>query len=457
MHNSLNNFGLTCRKGKKQMTLYYYFVVKGVVHKINSGVKTYHVDLKKWSVPDIEDELTLLRFRTFVLSHWSELSVMDWQQIVTYIGESEMNPNPKPRTPKASNAIVEAFNRLYDKESSTYKTYETYVNRYLEYLKTVKGDSLDKLKKEWLIYFRSWLVEQGLGVSTINDTVGCICRILNYGIVEEAKYRKYGLERVVLTKIKKKVAREDEKIKLIPQSLIDSLMSYVPKNKREDECIKWFKLLISTGLRYSDVEKLIAGDYVDNENGTYSLKTKKKSIYAHVVVTDEIKQLISDLQGSKLVSDYFNRRLKIIVKSLDNTTKVKFDVQKGRSVHTEEKYLYEVISAHYMRHTFITQRLAEGENIMTIARRVGHKDDAMIRRVYGHLTMEQDNEVFVKKVGIRKKTLPDVEVITPEDLTNERKRYEELYDAVQKGYGKEYLEGNEIHDMLDQLPDSDWD
>ena len=433
LHNSLNTFGLTARRGKKQMTLYYYFVVKGVVHKINSGIKTYHVDVKSWHVPDVEDELTLLRFRTFVLSHWSELVVMSWSQIVEFIGESNMNPHPKARTPKASNAIVEAFNRLYDKESSTYKTYETYVNRYLAYLKTVKGDSLDKLKKEWLIYFRSWLVEQNLSVATINDTVGCICRILNVGIVEEAKYRRYNLERVVLTKIKKKVAKEDEKIKLIPQPLIDSLMSYVPKNKKQDECIKWFKLLISTGLRYSDVEKLVCGEYIDNENGTYSLKTKKKSIYAHIVVSDEIKGLIRDLQGSKLDSDCFNRRLKKIVKVLDDTTKVKFDVQKGRSVHTEEKYLYEVISAHFTRHTFITQRLAEGENIMTIARRVGHKDDTMIRRVYGHLTMEQDNEVFVKNVGINKKTLPDVEVITPEDLTNERSRYQELYDAVQKG------------------------
>lgn len=402
-------FGFTLRKMKTHC-LVYLTVKQRVTHKIPLGIKCQvgEWDKKRHLTKNPSDNEKILSVKLAIMRNFEYLCTSDVDTIRQILNIEENIIMPKARTPRASTILEEALKALYEDRPKIYKVNKTYLNRYLSYLQYLRetdrrmgGDSIEKLKVQHILSFRTWLVEKKLSIKTINESVALICLLINRYVTETAKYIKYNVEKVSVTKLKSNVKQNDKKLKLIPWSSIDKFLAYVPDEK-EKATYDIALLLFHTGLRYENALDLLNGRYIDNGNGTVTVKTNKASIYAHVILNDTIERIMRERQGYSTDNRHFDYMLKRMWAKFDDSID-EYKEQKGNEILNVSKPFAKNISAHYFRHTFITRKLREGVRPELIIKMVGHADTTMIERVYGHLTHEQENELFVKNVNLPKK------------------------------------------------------
>lgn len=142
-------------------------------------------------------------------------------------------------------------------------------------------------------------------------------------------------------------------------------------------------LQLITGQRISDTLKLIKGDYKVQEGTPYKtiiLTTIKRNTTAYITETKEVTELLQAIRANK-ENETENEK----DKSLAYYLKVLFSRASINRLTPSGKPLNKVISSHFARHTFVTQRLREGYNFTQVGKMIGDSP-AMIEKVYGHPT-----------------------------------------------------------------------
>lgn len=450
-----NNFGLYLRRQKTKDTLYITVCHLGQVYKIATGVNVAcgQIRPRRWDSRDAEVNKKLLSIRLLLsdlLCNFASADILTIKnEIRNKLNIETMNNCPKSRTPRASKVLTETFEKLYSPSKSTYKTYKTHVNRFIEFLEYIRetdkingGDSLDKLKLEWIVDFRNWLTDNGLSPKTIKITVNFIVSLIN-NIAEDRKYIRYVSKIEKISNVKEKTTEKKEKYLNVEQ--INTFMKYSPVGKTEMKTYDIFKLMLLTGLRISDIQQILNGQYVQGVNNTLVVKTKKTKETANVIVTNEIKQLIEKYDGYTIPST-FNDNLKALFKNILPNDVTEYDQQKGRTVEHVTTEIYNIISAHWARHSFITYCVVKGMSKDQIKQMVGHADEKMINEVYGHLTAEDENKLFAEKYTEN----PLKNKVTVIDKSKEylKENMDSLIEATAKGYGKEYIEVMEEMDNI---------
>lgn len=452
-----NKFGLFLRRQRTKDTLYITVCHKGQVYKIATGISTQcgMIRARRWDSRDGDINKKLLSIRLFMsdfMTNFATADILDIKnEITNHFNITQMaNKTPRNRTPRASKVIVETFESLYSPTKSTYKTYKTHVNRFIEYLEYVKetdkrsgGDSLDKFQLGWIIDFRNWLVSNGLAPKTIKITVNFIVSLIN-NIAEERKYMKYVKKIENISNVKEKTTEKKEKYLNVRQ--INTFMNYSPNGNVETKTYDIFKLMLLTGLRISDTQQLLNGEYSKGMNNTLIIKTKKTKETANVILTSEITRLIEKYEAYTIPSS-FNDNLKALFKSILPNDTTEYDQQKGRTVEHVTTEIHNIISAHWARHSFITYCVIQGMDKDQIKSMVGHADETMINTIYGHLTAEDENKLFAKKYT--KNPLKGKMKVEDKRFEYLQENMKELQDAVAKGYGKEYLEVMEEQDNME--------
>ena len=142
-------------------------------------------------------------------------------------------------------------------------------------------------------------------------------------------------------------------------------------------------LQLITGQRISDTLKLIKGDYKvqkEHPTNTIILTTIKRNTTSYITETKEVTELLQAIRNNK-ENEVNNKK----DKSLAHYLKVLFSRASINRLTPSGKPLNEVISSHFARHTFVTQRLREGYKYEQVGKMIG--DSAlMIEKVYGHPT-----------------------------------------------------------------------
>ncbi len=451
-----NNFGLYLRRQKTKDTLYITVCHDGQVYKIPTGVNVVcgQIRPRRWDSRDGEINKKLLSIRLLLsdlLCNFASADILTIKnEIKNKLNIEDMNKSPKSRTPRASKVITEVFEKNYNADMASYGTYRTHVRRFISYLEYIRendkrngGDSLDKFKMEWIVDFRNWLSDNNLKPQTIKLTVNFIVSLINTYIAEDRKYMKYVSKIDGISNIKKKVTEKINKSLNIEQ--INRFFAYKPQGKVEQKTYDVFKLLILTGLRISDLQQILNGDYVEGVNNTLVVKTKKKKTTANVILTKEVKKLIEKYMGYTIAHN-FNENLKNLFKNILPDDMIEYDEQTGRTVKHIETQLYNVITAHWARHTMITYNRMKGEDIEKIRQQVGHANDKMINDVYSHLSASDENKLFAEKYTEN----PLKNKVTVIDKSKEylKENMDSLIEAVAKGYGQEYLEIMEEMDNI---------
>lgn len=421
-------FCLRTNKTKKPEMVYLVVRIGGKQYKLSCGVKVYPQQWHKGIAEEsnliskcdndnnkiVNEKLTEVlddfsKFKHHLCTH--DCNGVDIGMLLkSYIYKSSTTTKEmKVEAWKGEGAVTlieMAYNEFYTINKPNVKASSVKQNRSIlkHYMKFLEDLSMEQRKEAFtrngFLLWRKHIIAK---VSNVNEKFGVITAN-NYGqlianLINNVLYNKHNLnvEKVYWAALKD--TREKQEVghfELFPEELskIKELVFDARKAngtiKREDAKNEQYRdlFILQTlcGLRVSDLKKLIEEDYrIDEEEGQlyYIIETKKKGSTAYVMQTEELDRYLKIVRNSEVrqfKEQYYNCRIKTICERACLNRVIERKDSTGKD--TVCKPLYEVVTSHCARYTFVRQKYQEGYTEMEIAKMVGHKDDTMVREVY---------------------------------------------------------------------------
>ena len=339
---------------------------------------------------DVDDIGETLRL--FIYRDMAKKKKLDLKQIIAEALEhyhKYVKKTIKDSTIRQNESLLSEFGRFVDALPEKDKTMQIFsqkgLNRYKKYL-------IDKMESS-----KTDGKKRNFGVGQLNRCGAIIALLINRVLVE----KEDGISTVVWNKVDDP-RREDQKGHV---PLLDYEVAAIEKcsglTDVEIEYRDIFLLQIECGQRVSDLSKILTGEYTVKEvDGCECIliSTKKENVPAIIDYTPRVKMLLELIKSHKLVdpqefkkktegkgNNTYNEAIRRIAKKagLDRVI-VKIDSQQAEI----KKPLYEVITNHDARSTFITKKIIEGMPPDKLCMMTAHSSDEMINRVYAQLTIE---------------------------------------------------------------------
>ena len=287
------------------------------------------------------------------------------------------------KTPKATKLISEAL-ASYTKDRKLKKTtaneYQKNVKVFYQWiLDTNQRDSAKALSQSSFNAFVEWMKAAGDSPKNVNKIASVIRQLIKY-IAGSTQGSKYNITPVTFLNVK--VEKEEKKCELTKEE-IEAFKAVKVKNDKQQYYKDVFLLQLATGQRISDTLKLIKGDYKVQQGqpcNTIILSTIKCNTTSYITETKEVTELLEKIRSNK-ENETENKK----DTSLTRYLKVFFTRAKLTRKVPSGKPLNKVISSHFARHTFVTQRLREGYTYEQVGKMIGDSP-SMIEKVYGHPT-----------------------------------------------------------------------
>lgn len=288
--------------------------------------------------------------------------------------------------------LQEAFNAHYaNHKQQTKAIYQGLLNKFFQWLSASGITSVTSaLKQTTINQYRQYLITQGFSPKNVNGKLQFIAS-LNRKMMSDNNFQGFKLKPIYIEAVKDARDKEDARTQPLNEEVITKVEAASSNfTKKQKEWWNVAKLQLLTGQRESDVYKLLKGEYtVTESNGVKMaiLQTTKKHTTAHIILTNEIEAIlqqttISTTATTTAFNFNYNRALKAIFKVAGINTPFQWNVNKGGIIQTQTKPLYEVISSHFLRKTFIRNKYKEGYSKEAIAKMVGHSNTEMLDRVY---------------------------------------------------------------------------
>lgn len=314
------------------------------------------------------------------------------------------NPIPNRRKATASKLLKKAFERMYGTKENPQVAKGTFVNAsghlksFLEWLSNNKVsvyDSVAYLKQSTLNEYKMYLEdvnrEKGSGsANSIAHKVNLIVSIVNE-LRGWKECERYNIP--MLNKLSQKSYKKNDNTKRIAlkKEWLEKVFSNENLTEKEKFFRDIFKMQLESGTRFSDLYKLFVREYdVQEYDGKKCMvvNTQKEGITAVVIVTKEIEELqkkYADGMPYKLNEKSYNKALKSMFENSGVTNEYTYIEDFNGTERKVCARVCDVITNHFARHTFITEKANEGWSFDKLSYCTGHADDAMIRKVYAHL------------------------------------------------------------------------
>ncbi len=304
----------------------------------------------------------------------------------------KMKPSIKESTKRQNESLLSEFYRFVDTLPARDRTMKIFsqkgLNRYKEYL-------IDKMERS-----KTDGKKRNFGVGQLNRCGSMIARLINNVLKpEEVVPNHVDWMKVEDTR------REDQKghFPLLDNEVtaIENCSGLTPV---EEEYRDIFLLQIECGQRVSDLAKILTGKYRVKQGKKYKyiiISTIKENIKAHIPLRPKMRMWMEKVNSHKLITPVkfekrvngkgngtYNQAIRRIVKKagLDR------EIVRVDSLLLEVRGpLYEEITNHAARCTFITNMLKKGVSTERLSKMTGHASDEMIKRVYAQLT--EDDEI----------------------------------------------------------------
>ena len=265
------------------------------------------------------------------------------------------------------------------------------ISQFCRYIDESGRDSLNHLKKDGLLKYRQYLIDNGKTNKRANTCISWLSLIINCVMVETPQFKKYGLAEISIKKLPEE--EREEKFALTAEEI--EKLKAVELNEELAKYRDAFLLQTMLGWRRSDF-----AEFVNHNTKVYRgveyIKAKKtqkkqmKKLIAHCIVTPQIAELREKVQGVKF-TDIYRRNIKKIAKK----------AQLDRVINDKGEKVYQKIASHIARHTFITAKANEDWKMEKIAFFTAHADPAtqqVMAKFYIHQTEEQIIDLFLKKM-----------------------------------------------------------
>ena len=288
----------------------------------------------------------------------------------------KMKPSIKDSTKRQNESLLSEFYRFVDTLRERERTMKIFtqkgLNRYKEYL-------IDKMERS-----KTDGKKRNFGVGQLNRCGSIIARLINNVLYPKEIVPNH----VVWIKVEDS-RREDQKghFPLLDNEVtaIENCSGLTPV---EEEYRDIFLLQIECGQRVSDLAKILTGKYRVKQGKKYKyiiISTIKENIKAHIPLRPKMRMWMEKVNSHKLITPVKFER--IVKKAGLDREIVRID-----SVLLEVRGpLYEEITNHAARCTFITNMLKKGVSTERLSKMTGHASDEMIKRVYAQLT--EDDEI----------------------------------------------------------------
>ena len=298
-----------------------------------------------------------------------------------------VKPSNQESTKRQNESLLSEFYRFVDTLPARDKTMKIFsqkgLNRYKEYL-------IDKMERS-----KTDGKKRNFGVGQLNRCGGIIALLINQVLVD----KEDGIVKVSWKKVDD--PRSEYQKGHIP--LLDDEVAAIENcsglTPVEEVYRDIFLLQVESGHRVSDLCKILTGKYwiEQGEKEKFIVfSTQKENIKGRVIVTSRVNILTEELKSQKLIdlnrfeektkgkgNNTYNEAIRRIAKK----AKLDREIVKIDSTQIEiRRPLYETISSHDARCTFITKKVIEGWPYDRLCWLTGHASDDMIKRVYAQLT-----------------------------------------------------------------------
>ena len=209
-----------------------------------------------------------------------------------------------------------------------------------------------------------FLKNKGLSNTTINKHITTLKICINF--LNERK-----LTNVYVPK-KIKLPETQPKIEIIEMEVLKEILIYLDQNKNKNMKL-CFLLMLTTGIRRTELTKIKVNN-IDLKNGQIYLEdTKNHKPRMIYIITDEIKDLITELENQIPNQKFLFYSSKTNGYVTPNTvssyfTKIKKDLE------------LKTLSPHKLRHTYATMLINNGADMNSVRLLLGHSTLNMTQR-----------------------------------------------------------------------------
>ena len=158
--------------------------------------------------------------------------------------------------------------------------------------------------------------------------------------------------------------------------------------KRQEEVKDLFVLQCQTGLRFSDLMRLSKEHIIGNTIHIVSKKTRVKVCIPMNKYVREIFGKYNLLLPSAPTIQSYNKIVKEICRKAGLTDVVTYEIDRGGELVPESKRLYELVSSHTARRSYITNMLRDRMSPTAIMKSTGHKKLDTLSR-YDRMSQEE--------------------------------------------------------------------
>lgn len=432
------NFNLREPKKMKETPIYAVISINRKQYKIATGVKVLPAHWnKKKQVAIINNSLTKVDISNNNIVNKRIIEIkFAFEDFCIYLCN---NPNFNKisqtlktffKMPQKSNKnlyatglLTIAFDLLYkNKGNGTTRTNLSRLKIIKEWVTKYTSNENNILNQKTFNKFVKYEKERGIGVQKINDDCGLFKRLINQ-LTQEEDYC-HLVEPIKYIRIEDLRNRKEEEYKTKKSDLTDEEIDALKNIKLDDELNEYRDILmlsIQVGQRISDIHKIFESD-VDIKN-IINIDTQKEGITAYIryenakdILDKYKKNGFKYIKFNKSFYQKYNDNIKNIAKKAGLNRIIKFyDPKDLSATKMIEKPLYELLSTHYARHTFITKELRKGLSDESIALQSGHKSKESLK-TYKHLKSSEKVE----------KMIDEYENINREKITDPLSKMEEI-------------------------------
>lgn len=443
-------FNLRKPKSKTQTPLYFVIRFKGKQYKIPTNVK---VNPQHWSkskqiaiISNVYSERENMNNKIVndkisqYLQKYKELKDYLCSQVVEdlipFIKKSmyQNMGKTKKKDMSITKMIEDAYETYYKEikpqtkersiESRKYK-----LEHFLTFIreKHIDNDLKALMQQEYNDYKKYLLskVEKGeIGYEYVNDSCLLIKTLVN-DVLIGIKDNKFNLTPLSYQKIKDTRKLSERGGFALNYDEIEAIKNCKAKTETQENFRKAFLIQLAMGCRISDLNTLLNKDYeiVKDRNGVgIKYLTKKREISAFIPVAPIIKNypsitetLLSEdfpkftekqLKNDRLLTCSMDRHLKNIAKQANLDRIIE---SKDSSLALQKKHIFECITSHCARHTFVTTAWRQGVDKEVIINATGHTDTQMIDEVYSHKSLEDKIEKSLEYAANHNKQSNDIQ------------------------------------------------
>ncbi len=273
------------------------------------------------------------------------------------------------------------------------------------------ADSIENMNQDTMREWRKWLENEKYSVSRVKD---CFNQLFTFAKKLEQKYDyDFKLNKGKIEPIKDKRSVEEKRsngIALTPVE-VGKLRDIDLTGKEDLQPIRdMFLLQCYCGCRVDDLPLLLDSSHIsrDSDGHYYStFKTQKKGITSITPLTSlypmawQLVERYKDNCPFVSRADFakYNRQIKLLAKLVGLDREITKTKQNGKDKTVGKFHVYDKLSSHDGRRTFITNCIREKgltpDKIKLIS---GHTDTKLIETTYANLTQEDNKKILSEAI-----------------------------------------------------------